>query len=132
MEDISVGVVYADYLIKKITPNYTYDKIELKEPYSRENLLQRCIVHSGSLIKKSFLAKVVLPNGEFFDSKLHGPLSKGFIGCTEDYDMWLRLSKHCMFVHVPEVLSLVRETGQNQSFRMTGEIFAKNAEIMKR
>ena len=121
-----VGVAYADYDIE--TP--VYSKQELKPPYDRQVLLQRCIVHSNSLIKKEHLEAVRLPNGEFFDSRLHGPASQGFIGCTEDYDLWIRLSKICMITHVPECLARANEHGNNQSLKMTGEIFQKHAQIL--
>lgn len=127
MEDPNVGVVYSDYDI-----DYgTHIKREYKEPYSPSVLLQRCIVHSGALIRKTFLEKVLLDNGDVYDTRLHGPQSKGFIGCTEDYDLWLRLSKVCLMKHVPESLSLVRMTGRNQSLKMTDEIFNKNAQILQ-
>ena len=121
-----VGVACADYDIE--TP--VYSKQELKPSYDREELLQRCIVHSNSLIKKEYLEAVRLPNGEFFDSRLHGPASQGFIGCTEDYDLWIRLSKVCMITHVPECLARANEHGNNQSLKMTGEIFQKHAQIL--
>ena len=89
------------------------------------------MVHSNALIKRSVLAAVQLPNGEYFDSRLHGPGSQGFIGCTEDYDLWIRLSKICMMTHVPESLAIAVESGQNQSMKMTPEIFMQNAEILK-
>ena len=89
------------------------------------------MVHSNALIKRSMLQAVQLPNGEYFDSRLHGPAGNGFIGCTEDYDLWLRLSKICMFVHVPQSLGVAIESGQNQSMKMTPEIFSQNAEILK-
>jgi glycosyltransferase involved in cell wall biosynthesis len=121
-----VGVAYADYCIKKPT----HSKHEFKSSYNRQMLLQRCIVHSNSLIKKEHLEQVRLPNGEFFDSRLHGPASQGFIGCTEDYDLWLRLSKICMITHVPECLAVANEHGDNQSLKMTNEIFQKHAQIL--
>lgn len=127
MQDNNIGVVYADYDIQR--PFYT--KREYKQPYDKSILHKECIVHSGSLIKKDMLSRIMLDNKEFYDSKLHGPLSKGFIGCTEDYDLWLRLSNYCVMVHIPESLSLVRETGHNQSFKMTKDIFTKNMEIIK-
>lgn len=126
MEYQEVGVVYGDY----DNVNNLYSKREFKESYSREKLLNKCIVHSGSFIKKTMLEKVILPNKEFFDSRLHGPAGRGFIGCTEDYDLWLRLSKICMMTHIPNKLSIVKETGKNQSAKMTPEIFRKNSEIL--
>lgn len=121
-----IGVAYGDY----DNVNTLYSKREFKESYSREKLLSKCIVHSGSLIKKEYLEKVMLPNKEFFDSRLHGPASKTFIGCTEDYDLWLRLSKICMMTHVPIKVAIANETGQNQSARMTAEIFQQNSKIL--
>jgi len=127
MSDPNVGVAYADYDILEDG----YIKREFKEPYSSSTLLKRCIVHSGALIRKSILQQVLLENKDVYDPRLHGPLSKGFIGCTEDYDLWLRLSKVCLMKHVPQSLSLVRTTGRNQSLKMTPEIFNQNAKILQ-
>ena len=126
VEHPEVGVAYADYKI--VTPNY--NKLELKESYSASILLQRCIVHSNSLIKKQYIEQVMLPNREIFDSRLHGPASEGFIGCTEDYDLWIRLSKVCIMTHVPECLAVANEHGNNQSLKMTNEIFNQHAQIL--
>ena len=126
-----VGAVYGDYDIHKSYAGKSYIKEEFKSSYSRSKLLQKCIVHSNSLIKKQYLESIRLPNGEFFDSRLHGPASKGFIGCTEDYDLWIRLSKVCLICHVPESLSVVNESGQNQSMKMTTDIFNQNAQILR-
>ena len=90
-----VGVAYADY----DNVSAEYSKREFKTSYDKATLFSRCIVHSNSLIKKQCLEEVRLPNGEFFDSRLHGPASQGFIGCTEDYDLWLRLSNVCIMTH---------------------------------
>jgi glycosyltransferase involved in cell wall biosynthesis len=121
-----IGVAYADY--ENVYPDYK--KREFKESYSRELLLSRCMVHSNSLIKKDKLEKVILPNEEIFDSRLHGPASGSFIGCTEDYDLWIRLSKICVMTHVPKNLGIANQTGQNQSYKMTEEIFNHNAKIL--
>ena len=131
IEHDEIGAVYGDYDIHKHFIHKNYIKEELKTSYSREQLVRNCIVHSNSLIKKKYLEKIILPNGEIFDSRLHGPASKGFIGCTEDYDLWLRLSHHCIMCHVPESLSVVNETGQNQSMKMNTEIFNQNAQILR-
>ena len=126
-----IGAVYGDYDIHKSYGHKSYIKEEFKPSYSREKLLQRCIVHSNSLIKKENLQQIRLANGEIFDSRLHGPASQGFIGCTEDYDLWLRLSKICMICHIPESLSIVNESGQNQSMKMTTDVFNQNAQILR-
>lgn len=126
-----IGVAYADYDIYKNYGYCRYIKEEFKTSYSMEELRKRCIVHSGSLIKKKFLENIILQNNEIFDSRLHGPASKEFIGCTEDYDLWLRLSKFCIFSHVPESLSIVNETGKNQSMKMNNRIFNENSKILQ-
>ncbi len=126
LEHAEVGVAYADYKI--ITPNYS--KLELKESYGALLLMQRCMVHSNSLIKKQYIQQVMLPNKEIFDSRLHGPGSEGFIGCLEDYDLWIRLSKVCIMCHVPECLAIANEHGANQSLKMTNEIFNRHAGIL--
>lgn len=122
-----VGVVYADYII--VRDNYY--KYEYKLPYSLESVYKECIVHSGLMVRKSYLEKVLLPTGEVYDKNLHGPASKQFIGSSEDYDLVLRLSKVCMMVHVPECLSIVNEHGKNASTKVTTEIFQQNMEIIK-
>ena len=126
VEHEEVGVAYADY--KNVFPDY--QKREFKPSYSFNGLRRRCMVHSNSLIKKQYLNEVRLPNGEFFDSRLHGPASQEFIGCTEDYDLWLRLSKVCMITHVPECLGIANQHGNNQSMKMTTEIFNEQARIL--
>lgn len=131
IEHPEIGAVYADYDIHKSYGHKSYIKEEFKHSYNRNVLLERCIVHSNSLIKKNYLQAIRLPNGEFFDSRLHGPASKGFIGCTEDYDLWIRLSKVCLICHIPESLSIVNESGQNQSMKMTPDVFNQNAQILR-
>ena len=126
-----IGAVYADYDIHKSYAHKSYVQEEFKHSYSRSVLMNRCIVHSNSLVKKQYLEAIRLQNGEIFDSRLHGPASKGFIGCTEDYDLWIRLSKVCIICHVPESLSIVNESGQNQSIRMTTDVFNQNAQILR-
>ena len=121
-----LGVAYADY--DNVNPEYS--KREFKPYYSFMGLRTSCMVHSNALIKKKYLDMVRLPNGEFFDSRLHGPASQGFIGCTEDYDLWLRLSKVCMFCHVPECLAIANIHGNNQSSKMTAEIFMEQSKIL--
>ncbi len=126
VEHEEVGVAYADY--ENVYADYS--KREFKPSYCKRGLLSRCMVHSNALIKKDYLDMVRLPNGEFYDSKLHGPASQEFIGCSEDYDLWVRLSKVCIITHVPECLAIANIHGKNQSLKMTGEVFKKNAAII--
>lgn len=127
MSEPEIGIVYADYHISRPL----YNKYEYKQPYDILELNKHCIIHSGSLIRKKYLEAVMLSNGDIYDRELHGPASKAFKGCTEDYDLWLRLSKVCVATHIAEPLTVVREHGKNQSMKMTGEIFQINAERMR-
>ena len=131
LEHEEVGVAYSDYIIHKTHGDINYKKYEYKYPYSIKELHKQCIVHSAGVIKKEYLKKITLDNDEFYDSNLHGPASKGFIGCTEDYDLWLRLANICMINHIAEPLSFVRETGQNQSMKMNQNIFIDNMQKIK-
>lgn len=117
-----LGFAYSDYTINR--PDYSIK--EFKYPYSEIEIHRQCIVHSALVIKRKYLEAVRMKNGEYYDTRLHGPLSKVFIGCSEDYDLSLRLSKVCCCVHSPEFLSIVNEHGQNQSLRVTPEIFQQN------
>lgn len=99
----SVGAVYADYDIHNITQN-TITR-EYKEVFSKNRLLESCIVHSGAVIKKQALVDTKEETG-FYDYRIKGP---------EDYDLWLRISDKFMILHIPESLTLVRQTGLNIS-----------------
>lgn len=129
-----IGVVYADYhILNTNTGNILY---ESKKPYDIMSLEQECIVHSQSLISKIALQATVeeCANGpSFYDANLHGPKTGNFIGCCEDYDLWIRISEKLMMVHIPEALSLVRVTGKNQSTisNVTPEVWAKNTEHIR-
>lgn len=126
-----VAVVYADYHIYR-----EHDDLmvcEYKKPYSIVDLDRECIVHSQSLISKSALEQV-FPDRQVYDPSLHGPATERFIGCSEDYLLWLSLAHSgFMFWHVPEFLSKVRVHGNNASKveNVTPEIWARNQEIMR-
>lgn len=92
-----IGAVYTDYLHLSYDNNFSY---ESKEPYSRERLVQDCIVHSGCVISKLALAKVGLYNEE--------------LRTCEDYNLWLKISNYFIITHIPEYLHIVR-VGQHQS-----------------
>lgn len=129
VEHDELGIAYSDYDIIKEYGGKDYVKTEFKEPYSMFRLQQNCIISSGALIKADLLQKIA-PDGIYYDPKLHGPASEGFIGCTEDYDLWIRLSKRSIACHVPKSLSAAREHGNNQSHKMTSEIFNSNVQVI--
>ena len=127
----NVGVVYADYDI--LNTQTGLKTREYKEPYCQARLGQECIVHSGSMIRRNHLSTVLEENASVYDKELHGPATGQFIGCCEDYDLWIRLSEKCMIYHLPIPLSLVRVTGKNQSSltNVTNEVWQKNLQRMQ-
>jgi len=109
-----VGVVYADYIIEDISTGIKH--IEYKEPFSRNRLMQECIVHSGSLILKQALLDIVDEFG-YYDINMR---------VCEDYLLWLKISKKYMILHVPEPLTLVRVHENNSTNSVKNEIWQKN------
>ena len=123
----NIGVVYTDYDIDYTV--FNFKKTEFKEPYSGLRLKQNCIIHSGSLINKKALEKV-RENGEYYDTSLHGPGDQDFIGCSEDYDLWLRIAEKFIIAHIPTPLSLARETGKNQTSNVTEQSEVRTRKII--
>jgi len=118
-----IGVVYADYEIH----DHNSGKVvrEFKQPYNRNVLMNECIVHSNALISKRAFSAVKEERG-FYDPNLHGPGGGEFIGCAEDYDLWIRISEQFMIVHIPESLAVANITGLNQTTNVNPEVFSKN------
>lgn len=113
-KDESVGVVYADYDILDTKTNIL--RREYKERYSKSRLMQDCIVHSGSLIRASYLNKVKEPSG-WYDINMR---------TCEDFDLWIRMSNVCLISHVPQSLSLVRVHDLNSTNSVSKEIWQQN------
>lgn len=112
--DDKIGVVYTDHnTLNTITENVVR---EYREPYDYFRLLQECIVHSGSVIKKEALE---LSKDEY-----------GYYDITmrtcEDYDLWLRIAEHFLFYHIPEPLSLVRVQPKNSTDTVNKNIWNQN------
>lgn len=92
-----IGGVYSDYIVRNEQDGY--EQREFKESYSRDRLMQECIVSSGALISKDAIKKAGL-----FDEE---------VSPVEDYGMFLRISHSHIFSHVPEALWTYRLHGQN-------------------
>lgn len=99
----AIGAVYADYDTLNVKNGIT--QREYKPTFSRDSLLQNCIVHSGSLVSSAALLAVKDKNG-YYDEQLQ---------VAEDWDLWLRISTKFMILHVPEPLTLVRVSPKNSS-----------------
>lgn len=100
MEDqAAIGAVCADYSTYR--PKTGLKIREFKEPFSRDRIMNECIIHSNSLISKKCLEVVGL-----FDDRASP---------CEDFDLWMRISKHFIIVHIPEDLTEVKIHESNAS-----------------
>jgi glycosyltransferase involved in cell wall biosynthesis len=83
-----VGIVYSDY---ETDPHEKHVRVrQSKEPFSRERLLNNCIINMNSLIRREVFEKAGL-----FDEQMR---------VCEDYDFWVRATEHTLAYHIPEVL----------------------------
>ena len=113
----NIGLVYADVLIENISTGSTV--LELRRPYTREELELECMVSNTPLINKLALSRVGL-----YDEDMR---------TAEDWDLWLRITEHFVAIHIPEALSTYSVTGSNASDTVSSEIWNENwAKIQER
>lgn len=105
-----IGAVYSDYDTHHTETGLTIR--EFKESFSRERLVQECIVNNDSLVTKLALDKCGL-----YDETMR---------TCEDYDLWMRVSERFLIVHIPQALVQVRVTGKGATFSVTKEEWNKN------
>ena len=125
-----IAVCYADYYIENQLSGIKIP--EFKVPYDYRTLQYDCIVHSQALISCAVLREIWAFDQKIWDPQLHGPRTEGFRGSMEDWGLWKMLSVKYMMWHLPELLSVVRCTGRNQSNpnKITNEIYQKNMSII--
>ncbi len=104
------GAVYSDYYTENV--NTRLRRIEHKEPFSRERLLQDCIVHSACIINKGALSQVGL-----YDEEMR---------TCEDYDLWIRISEKMNIRHVAEPTMVVRVGDYNSTGSVPKAVWEKN------
>lgn len=109
----NIGVAYADYIIEGSTTRPEYKKC-----YDRKVLYKECIVHSGAFIKASAM----------FDSKDQFGYYDYTMRTCEDYDLWMRIAKKYMIIHVPEILTKVRETTLNSTSTVDKTVWYMNTQ----
>jgi glycosyltransferase involved in cell wall biosynthesis len=108
-----IGAAYGDYDVLNVETGIATR--EYKEPFSAQRLQSNCIVHSGSLVTAEALNAVKDHNG-YYDNNLM---------VAEDWDLWLRICKKYMILHVPEPLTLVRTSRKNTTHSVDKEIWNK-------
>lgn len=110
LTDPIIGVVYSDYDIWNI--NLNTKKREYKPSFNKHLLMYDNMVHSNSLVKKEALRTVGL-----YDEEMR---------TCEDYDLWIRISKSFLIIHIPESLMVVRTNDKNSTFVVSSEIWEQN------
>lgn len=105
-----IGVVYSDYIEQNDINNTSIPKFH--ESFDRLKLLKTCILNNDSLISKLALEQC-------------GLYDQSFNTC-EDYDLWIRLSKKFMFIHLPQCLVYVRISKNNLTSRVSPEEWNNN------
>jgi teichuronic acid biosynthesis glycosyltransferase TuaG len=110
-----IGAVYTDYETINIDSGTMIR--EYKEPYSRNRLLQECIIHSACMVSKPALEQCGL-----YDENLR---------CAEDYDLWLRIAEKFVFVHIPECLMRVRVGSHNSTSTVSQQTWQECWSIVK-
>ena len=113
-DPMRIGAVYGDY----DTLDTSSNKIirEYKEPFSRQRLVEECIVHSGSMVSAQAFLETEEETG-YYDRTMR---------VCEDYDLWMRISERFLIIHMPESLTLVRITGENSSSVVQQDIWQQN------
>jgi len=112
-EDIkNIGLVYADILIENISSGSVV--LEMRKPYTREELEYDCMISNTPLVNKTALSRAGL-----YDEDMR---------TAEDWDLWLRITENFVAIHIPEPLSTYSVTGFNSSDTISPEIWNKNWE----
>ena len=104
-----VAVVYSDY---ETLNDEGLRLVQFKEPYSKNRLLQECIVNCDSLISKKAFEKCGL-----FDESLR---------VCEDYDRWLNFSEHFLLYHIPENLVTIRVGNHSSSSQVNKQLWEES------
>ncbi len=104
-----IGVLYSDY--STVDQNGVRHR-QFKEPFSRSRLLQECIINNDSLYSKKVLEKCGL-----YDENLR---------VSEDYDLHIRATEHCIAVHIPEDLISIRVGHHSSTSTVTKEVWQQN------
>lgn len=111
----NIGIVYADIFIENISSGSVV--LELRKPYSREEIEFDCVISNTPLVNKLALGRVGL-----YDENMR---------TAEDWDLWLRITEHFVAVHIPEPLSTYSVTGFNSSDTVSPDVWNRNWEKIR-
>lgn len=106
----NIGIVYSDAIILNDMTGRMVN--EFREPYSFKRIRQECIISNTPIINKKALEACGL-----YDETMR---------TAEDWDLWIRISKKFISIHIPEPLHVYRVTGKNASDVVPKEIWQQN------
>lgn len=109
LQSEKIGAVYSDYDTFRASGLCIR---EFKEPFSRDRLLQECIVNCNSLVLKDAVLKC-------------GMFDEGMRVC-EDYDFWMRVSEAYVINHVAESLVSIRVGEHSSSSTVPSQVWQQN------
>ena len=106
----SIGAVYCDYVNFDYVNNISFQ--QHKEAFCSERILEECIMPPSNLVPKYVFEKIGL-----FDETMR---------VAEDWDLWIRMSKHFIAYHIPRTLTIMRTGSYNSSNTVSKEVWSKN------
>lgn len=106
----SIGAVYCDYTNFDYENNISFKQHKLA--FCSEKILEECIMPSCNLVPKYVFEKI-----GFFDETMR---------VAEDWDLWIRMSKHFIAYHIPKNLSIIRTGSYNSTNTVSEEVWSKN------
>ena len=111
LEKSGADIAYSDFVQRE--QDRTERIIRCPE-FDAHRILKECLLNiSSATISRKALDRVEKTTGCLFDESLSSAM---------DWDLWIRLSRFCRFVHVPEPLSLYRkherQTSRTASHRL--------------
>ncbi|HEX5186261.1 MAG TPA: glycosyltransferase [Nitrososphaeraceae archaeon] len=105
-----VGVVYSDY--ETVNVHTGLIARQFKESYRRDVLLHHCIVNCDSLVSKQAFYEA----GGFNEQ----------VRVTEDYSLWLEISKKHIICHIPECLLRIKIGSHSSTAKISEEDWKKD------
>ena len=107
------GAVYTDYFQVRGGIRFRH----CKKAFVKRELLFDNMVHSACVIRKSVLEE----SGMYDESMRLG----------EDYDLWMRIAKSRIILHLPDAMMNVNEGEWQVSRRATSDSWAKSVQILR-
>lgn len=111
-----VGMVYSDFEKWDLQEGKTVR--EFKPAYDPRILAQTCIANTNSLFLRSVFSDQM---AGLFNEELRG---------GEDYDMWIRISRHRLLYHIPEALFCYRMHGDNITIKNRSTVIDNTRKIV--